>query len=77
MRLYVQIKLFATLRKFQPLNGDDYPVDSGMTIRDVVDRLGIPIKEAKLIFINGKKGELSTVLHGGERIGIFPPVGGG
>ena len=34
-------------------------------------------KREKLIFINSKKGALSSTLQGGERIGIFPPIGGG
>ena len=30
-----------------------------------------------ILFINGIKANLSTKLSGGERVGIFPPVGGG
>jgi molybdopterin converting factor small subunit len=33
--------------------------------------------QAKLIFINGKKENLESRLYGGERVAIFPPVGGG
>jgi molybdopterin converting factor small subunit len=43
----------------------------------MVERLGIPLEKARLVFVNGKKADLETVLHGGERVGIFPPVGGG
>ncbi len=75
--LYITLKLFATLGKFTPEGADNYPVSSGTRIRDIINRLGIPEDKAKLIFINGIKGELDSTLHGGERIGIFPPVGGG
>jgi molybdopterin converting factor small subunit len=37
----------------------------------------MPREKAKLIFINGVKAELTSTLEGGERVGIFPPVGGG
>jgi len=74
---YITLKLFANLGKFTPEEADNYPISSGTSIRDIIDRLGIPEEKAKLIFINGIKGELDSTLNGGERIGIFPPVGGG
>jgi molybdopterin converting factor small subunit len=43
----------------------------------LLQQLDLPENKAKLIFIDGVKAELATVLEGGERIGIFPPVGGG
>jgi molybdopterin converting factor small subunit len=74
----IRIKLFATLKKFLPKNsGEAVQIRSGMTVRGLLAQLGIPESEAKLIFINGKKGNLTTTLQGGERVGIFPPVGGG
>jgi molybdopterin converting factor small subunit len=48
-----------------------------MTVQDLLSRLNLPSEKAKLIFIDGTKAELSSRLEGGERVGIFPPVGGG
>jgi len=48
-----------------------------MTVRDLLTQLDLPAEKAKLIFIDGTKAELSSRLEGGERVGIFPPVGGG
>jgi len=76
-KTYITIKLFASLIKFAPDSADKYPISSDTRIRDIINRLGIPEDKAKLIFIDGIKGELDSTLHGGERIGIFPPVGGG
>lgn len=73
----IQLKLFATLNKFLPENADRYPISPGITIRDLLHHTGIPEEKAKLIFINGIKADLETTLSGGERVGIFPPVGGG
>lgn len=73
----VQIKLFATLKRLAPLNADRYPIEPGTTVQDVVEQIGIPINQAKLVFINNRKGTLSSMLSDGDRIGIFPPVGGG
>ncbi len=74
---YITLKLFATLGKFTPDSSDNYPVESGTSVRDLIAGLKIPEEKAKLIFIDGVKGELESILNGGERIGIFPPVGGG
>ncbi|MBU0543906.1 MAG: MoaD/ThiS family protein [Proteobacteria bacterium] len=76
-KTHIIIKLFASLTRFTPDSADKYPISSGTSIRAIINRLGISEDKAKLIFINGIKGELDSTLKGGERIGIFPPVGGG
>ena len=73
----IQLKLYATLRKFTPDDDDELNIEPGSSVGDILKQLGIPATEAKLVFINGKKGAIDTVLKGGERLGIFPPVGGG
>lgn len=74
---HITLNLFATLRRFLPEGAERYPIGAGLKVGELVERLGIRKKDAKLIFIDGKKGSLDTVLQGGERVGIFPPVGGG
>ena len=77
METYIELKLFATLNRYQPPTADRYPIRSGMRVADLTDELGIPAKEAKLIFIDGRQGRPETILQAGQRVGIFPPVGGG
>lgn len=77
LKAQIQIKLFASLQKYTPPSADNYPIEADQTILSVLDDLNIPLEHAKLIFINGVKSELSARLRGGERVGIFPPVGGG
>ena len=77
MKPHVQIKLFASLQEFTPPSSDKYPIDAGLTIYGLLEKLKVPQGKAKLIFINGVKANLSATLNGGERVGIFPPVGGG
>ncbi|RPH50749.1 MAG: MoaD/ThiS family protein [Desulfobacteraceae bacterium] len=76
-KAFIILKLFATLGKFTPDSADNYPVEPGISVRDLIAGLKIPEEKAKLIFIDGVKRELDAVINGGERIGIFPPVGGG
>jgi molybdopterin converting factor small subunit len=54
-----------------------YPINPGITVGSLLEQLKIPPKKAKLIFIDGIKANLTSTLNGGERVGIFPPVGGG
>jgi sulfur carrier protein ThiS len=74
---HIELKLYATLQMFKPAEGETYPIASGMTVQDLLARLQLPAEKAKLIFIDGTKADLSARLQGGERVGIFPPVGGG
>ena len=77
MKSQIHLKLFATLKEFTPPMADQFDIDPGMRIGDLLDQIQIPRTKAKLIFINGVKADLTATLEGGERVGIFPPVGGG
>ena len=77
MNSHIQIRLFAGLQPFMPPSGEKYPIHPGISIRDLLTQLNLPPEKAKLIFIDGIKANLSSTLDGGERVGIFPPVGGG
>ncbi len=73
----IDLKLFATFAPYAPPDAADFPIISGTSVEQVLQQLKIPPAEVKLIFINGIRGHLDTRLRGGERVGIFPPVGGG
>lgn len=74
---HVQLKLFASLTPLSPENADQVPIEPGISVKELLERLEVPIAKAHLIFINGVKRSLDTLLKGGERVGIFPPVAGG
>jgi molybdopterin converting factor small subunit len=73
----ITLKLFADLSRFLPKSSEAFPVEEGTTIRDLIAGLNIPGDQARLIFVNGRKEGLDYVLNPGDRVGIFPPVGGG
>lgn len=77
----IDVYLYATLAEYLPDNAAGRSVtlemDAHTRIRDVVDRLKIPQKTIKLIFVNGVHAKLDAVLTDGDRVGLFPPVGGG
>ena len=73
----IEIKCFATLAKFLPENGDDYPVDPGETVLSLIRKLGIPEKDVTIVFVNNLRSPVETEISDGDRVGLFPPVGGG
>jgi len=77
MSATISLKLFATLAKRMPEDSSRYPILPGTTVADIVHKLSITEDEAKLIFVNNKRAGLTSVLSDGDRVGIFPPVGGG
>lgn len=77
MAVHITINLFATLKKYTPESSDSYPVKSGITVKKLLEELCVPEEDVRLIFIDGVKHDLSAILNGGERVGIFPAVGGG
>lgn len=77
----IEIHLYASLATYLPEDAknklcimelpDDFIVD------DLIEELKLPVKSVKLIFINGVHADRATKLKDGDRVGIFPPVGGG
>jgi sulfur carrier protein ThiS len=49
----------------------------GATISDLIASLALPADEIKVIFVNGRVCPQTRPLADGDRVGIFPPIGGG
>jgi molybdopterin converting factor small subunit len=77
MESHIQIRLFASLQKFMPASAENYAIEAGITVGELLEQLDIPQDMIKLVFIDNVRAELTSILKGGERVGIFPPVGGG
>ncbi len=73
----IEIKLFATLASYLPENHEDYPIDEGETVLSLMEKLGIPKEDVTLIFINSLRSFPDSEIKDKDRVGLFPPVGGG
>ncbi|MDX1707707.1 MAG: MoaD/ThiS family protein [Desulfobacterales bacterium] len=73
----IELQLFASLKKYMPPVANSYAIEPGITVGRLIGQLDVPQDQIKLVFVNGVKAGLTTILSGGERVGIFPPVGGG
>ena len=79
--MIVEVKLFATLRKYLPELGPGksktIQLEKNSTILHLYNELQIPMNETKIAFVNGILCETDTILQDGDEIGIFPPIEGG
>jgi sulfur carrier protein ThiS len=72
----IMLKCYATLTAYCPSEGE-INLPEATTVAGLLNMLDIPPDEVKLIFVNGKRVGQDQLLHEGDRIGLFPPVGGG
>ncbi len=75
----IDLKLFVNLARFHPggTGSGPHEVVEGTTVEQLIEDLGIERDLVKLIFVNGKKAMADQVLRNDDRVGLFPPVGGG
>jgi molybdopterin synthase sulfur carrier subunit len=77
----VEVRLYATLRKYGPERRLGEPLiiemPDGSRVADLLARLSVPSEEVKVIFVNNLHQEEDYAMRDGDRVGIFPPVAGG
>ncbi len=73
----IELKFFVTLSRYLPDNSEGLEIQDGTTVEKLIFDIGIPRELVKLIFINGKKQSSNYCLKNNDRLGLFPPVGGG
>ena len=77
----IEVNLYATLKKYMKNEtGGKLSVialEDGTCVKDVIQKLKVPADSVKLIFLNGVHAKVDTTLKDGDRLGLFPPVGGG
>lgn len=74
----VKVNLYATLRSY--VGGApsvQVDVEPGQTVAHVLDQLGVPPDQTRIIFVNSRAAGLSHPLQGGEQVSVFPAIGGG
>ena len=75
----IGLKCFATLADADTCdykNSTAKTLPDGSTVRKLLIQEAIHEKDVKLIFVNGRKASLDTVLKNGDQVGLAPAVGG-
>jgi molybdopterin synthase sulfur carrier subunit len=77
----IQIKLSSTLRHLLPDYDpfEEYLVDHvpGEKLSDLLERLKMEPSEIKIFMVNGRATDLEEPINDGDRVALFPTVGGG
>ncbi len=77
MEKQIQLELQTSLKRFLFFSHTSYPIEAGIRVRDLMDQLGIAEYEVNLVFIDGSPANLDSTIEGGERVMLYPPLGGG
>ena len=72
----IEVHCFATLAGHTP-PGKRMTLEAGVSVGELLPMLDLTEEDVKIIFINGQHVELDAVVADGDRVGIFPAVGGG
>ena len=77
----IKVFLSSTLRKFvseyDPLKGIDLTESREITVKNLCKKINVPVNKVKIVIIDGKIESTDYRLKGNERVGLFPPLGGG
>jgi sulfur carrier protein ThiS len=78
----VEVRLYATFAAFAPSGQAGAPFDldvaAATSVSDIIRTLGIAEQDVHLAIVNGRPvHDWSLHLGEADRIGLFPPVGGG
>jgi len=77
----VKLNLFASLARYMPTKAKEnsWTVETGegTKVRELLEQFGIPTDAVKLVFLNGVHASGDETLNDGDRVGVFPPIGGG
>ncbi len=74
--MQIELKCYATLKEMEPESGK-LRLAEGARVEDALQAVDMPTEKVKLIFVNGIHANLKKELKSGDRVGVFPPVGGG
>ena len=75
------VKLSTTLRDhvpgYAPETGLQVEMPEGSTVAQLAQHLGLPLRDIKIVMVNGRQHQVDDPMRDGDRIAYFPAVGGG
>ncbi len=75
--MQVTVKLHASLRQYGRNNSGNglFPLETTeeATVLEVIRQLGIPPERVRMILLNGRGVDSSSMLSNGDRVALFPP----
>ncbi len=75
--MQVTVKLHASLRPYGKSDSSNglFPLKTTekATVLEVIRQLGIPPEKVRMILLNGRGVDSSSILSNGDRVALFPP----
>ncbi|MBI3536032.1 MAG: sulfur carrier protein ThiS [Chloroflexi bacterium] len=77
--MQITLKLYGNIKRYAPNQKENASVEitNGMTIRALLDQLGVPDPQVWLSAVNDNVVDDTTVLKAGDVLEVFEPIGGG
>jgi molybdopterin converting factor small subunit len=73
--MQVGVKLISTFSQYKKnLDEGKAALNDGDTVATLVQKIGLPLKFVRLVFVNGEQASLETALADGDNV-FFPPAG--
>ncbi|KMY69211.1 hypothetical protein AAU61_00395 [Desulfocarbo indianensis] len=77
----IEVKLSSSLRAqasgYHPLRGLKVEPRPELTVLELITSLGLAPQEVKIIVLNGQTAARESFIKDGDRLGLFPAMGGG
>lgn len=77
----ILVKLSASLRQkvagYDPAAGLSLEPAGDLNVAGLLARMGLAPGDVKIIMLNGRAAALDSSVGDGDRVGLFPAVGGG
>lgn len=73
----VEYRLYASLMKWRPESSGRFRTPAPVSLEELAGRLGVPDSETVIVILNGKREFKDRPLADGDRVEIFPLIGGG
>lgn len=71
------LTLEAILAKYAPENPEAYEVPGTLTVKELIQRLGIPEDLVMFVIVNGQMATLKTQLQDNASVSLCPYICGG
>ena len=79
--MQTEVHLFATLRQHSPNNAPTgvflVTLPEGSTVETLLEKIGISPEKVHMRMVNGVGVTEDYSLKDNDRVGLFPPIGGG
>jgi hypothetical protein len=77
--MMIQLKCFSTLSESQACDytgSVEHDVPEGETVESLIERLGLPRDQVRVVLLNGKPADFNAELGDGDQLGLAPVTGG-